>query len=42
MEDRKEKITVGVNKYVMADEKGIHFLKIDEAVEHDQIERTGR
>ena len=42
MEDRKEKVTVGVNKYVMADEKGIHFLKIDEAVEHEQIERTGR
>src|SRR5438552_7726678 len=42
MEDRREKITVGVNKYVMADEKGIHFLKIDEAVEYEQIERTGR
>ena len=42
MEDRKEKVTVGVNKYVMADEKGIHFLKIDEAVELEQIERTGR
>jgi methylmalonyl-CoA mutase, N-terminal domain len=42
MEDRREKITVGVNKYVMTDEKGIHFLKIDEAVEHDQVERTGR
>jgi methylmalonyl-CoA mutase N-terminal domain/subunit len=42
MEDRREKITIGVNKYVMADEKGIHFLKIDEAVEHEQIERTGR
>jgi methylmalonyl-CoA mutase, N-terminal domain len=42
MEDRKEKITVGVNKYVMAAEKGIHFLKIDERVELEQIERTGR
>src|SRR5437773_7700072 len=42
MEDRREKVTVGVNKYVMADEKGIHFLKIDEAVEYEQIERTGR
>ncbi len=42
MEDRKEKITVGVNKYVMAEEKGIHFLKIDEGVELEQIERTGR
>jgi methylmalonyl-CoA mutase N-terminal domain/subunit len=42
MEDRREKITVGVNKYVMTDQKDIHFLKIDEAVEHEQIERTGR
>ena len=42
MDDRKEKITVGVNKYVMAEEKGIHFLKIDERVELEQIERTGR
>ena len=42
MEDRREKVTVGVNKYVMTGEKGIHFLKIDEAVEHEQIERTGR
>ena len=42
LEDRKEKITVGVNKYVMTDEKPIHFLRIDEQVEHEQIERTGR
>jgi methylmalonyl-CoA mutase N-terminal domain/subunit len=42
MEDRKEKVTVGVNKYVMTDQKDIHFLKIDEAVELEQIERTGR
>jgi methylmalonyl-CoA mutase N-terminal domain/subunit len=42
MEDRKEKITVGVNKYVMAEEKPIHFLKIDERVELEQIERTGQ
>src|SRR5687767_2258962 len=42
MEDRKEKITVGVNKYVMAAEKGIHFLKIDERVELEQIDKVGR
>jgi methylmalonyl-CoA mutase N-terminal domain/subunit len=42
MEDRREKVTVGVNKYVMAEDKPIHFLKIDEAVELEQIERTGR
>jgi len=42
MEDRREKITVGVNKYTMTEEKPIHFLKIDERVELDQIERTGQ
>jgi methylmalonyl-CoA mutase N-terminal domain/subunit len=42
MEDRREKVTVGVNKYVMTDEKPIHFLRIDERVELEQIERTGR
>jgi methylmalonyl-CoA mutase N-terminal domain/subunit len=42
MEDRREKITVGVNKYVMTEEKPIHFLRIDERVELDQIERTGQ
>jgi methylmalonyl-CoA mutase N-terminal domain/subunit len=42
MEDRGEKVTVGVNKYVMQDEKGIHYLRIDEAVEHEQIETVTR
>jgi methylmalonyl-CoA mutase N-terminal domain/subunit len=42
MEDRGEKVTVGVNKYVMPDEKGIHYLRIDEAVEHEQIETVTR
>jgi len=42
MDDRGEKITVGVNKYVMTDEKGIHYLRIDESVELEQIERVGR
>jgi methylmalonyl-CoA mutase, N-terminal domain len=42
MDDRGEKITVGVNKYVMTDEKGIHYLRIDENVELEQIERVGR
>ena len=42
MDDRGEKITVGVNKYVMADEKGINYLRIDESVELEQIERVGR
>jgi methylmalonyl-CoA mutase, N-terminal domain len=42
MEDRGEKVTVGVNKYVMRDEKAIHYLRIDESVEVEQIERVGR
>src|SRR5262249_62239061 len=42
MEDRGEKVTVGVNKYVMQDEKPINYLRIDEQVEAEQIERTGR
>ena len=42
MDDRGEKVTVGVNKYVMQDERPINYLRIDEAVEHEQIERVGR
>jgi methylmalonyl-CoA mutase N-terminal domain/subunit len=42
LEDRGDKVTVGVNKYVMQDEKPINYLKIDERVEIEQIERTGR
>ena len=42
MDDRGEKVTVGVNKYVMTDEKPIHYLRIDEQVELEQIERVGR
>jgi len=33
---------VGVNKYVMKDEKPINYLRIDESVEAEQIERVGR
>jgi len=42
MEDRGEKVTVGVNKYVMQDEKPINYLRIDEQVETEQIARTAR
>jgi methylmalonyl-CoA mutase, N-terminal domain len=42
MEDRAQKITVGVNKYVMREDKPINFLRIDDAVETEQIERVGR
>ncbi len=41
-EDRGEKVVVGVNKYVMAEEKSIRYLRIDEAVELEQIERVRR
>ena len=42
MEDRGDKITVGVNKYVMREGKPINYLRIDERVETEQIERTAR
>jgi methylmalonyl-CoA mutase N-terminal domain/subunit len=42
MDDRGEKITVGVNRYVMPDERPINYLRIDETVELEQIERVGR
>jgi methylmalonyl-CoA mutase N-terminal domain/subunit len=42
MEDRREKVVVGVNKYTMREERPINFLRIDESVELDQIERVGR
>jgi methylmalonyl-CoA mutase N-terminal domain/subunit len=42
MDDRGEKVTVGVNKYVMTDERPINYLRIDESVELEQIERVGR
>ncbi len=42
MDDRGEKVVVGVNKYAMPEERPIHYLKIDEAVELEQIARVGR
>src|SRR5215475_10951881 len=42
MDDRGEKITVGVNKYAMKEEQSINYLRIDESVELEQIERVGR
>src|SRR6185436_11412504 len=42
MEDRGEKVVVGVNKYVMREEKPIHYLRIEERVELEQIEKVGR
>jgi methylmalonyl-CoA mutase N-terminal domain/subunit len=42
LEDRGEKVTVGVNKYAMGEEKPIHYLRIDETVELEQIDRVRR
>ena len=42
MEDRNEKVVVGVNKYAMAEERPINYLKIDAAVEHEQVEHVRR
>jgi methylmalonyl-CoA mutase, N-terminal domain len=42
MDDRGEKAVVGVNKYVMPEEKPVEYLRIDPAIEQEQIERVGR
>jgi methylmalonyl-CoA mutase N-terminal domain/subunit len=42
MDDRNEKVIVGVNKYVMAEEKPINYLRIDESVELEQIDTVRR
>jgi methylmalonyl-CoA mutase N-terminal domain/subunit len=42
LDDRGEKVIVGVNKYVMAEEKPINYLRIDERVEREQIESVQR
>jgi methylmalonyl-CoA mutase N-terminal domain/subunit len=42
MEDRGDKVVVGVNRYAMKDEKGIHYLRIDPAVEREQIDAVTR
>ena len=42
MEDRGDRTVVGVNKYVMAEEKPINYLRIDETVELEQIDKVKR
>ena len=42
MDDRGEKIVVGVYKYVMPEEKPVSYLRLDEAIEREQVERVGR
>jgi methylmalonyl-CoA mutase N-terminal domain/subunit len=39
-EDAGERVVVGVNKYVQAEAKPIHYLKIDEGLEREQIEHV--
>ncbi len=42
LEDRREKVVVGVNKYAMAEEKPISYLRIDESIEKEQVEHVKR
>jgi len=42
MDDRGEKTVVGVNKYVMVEERPLSILKIDDAIEREQVERVAR
>jgi methylmalonyl-CoA mutase N-terminal domain/subunit len=42
MDDRNDKVVVGVNKYAMAEEKPIHYLRLDESIELEQIEKVAR
>src|SRR5437867_7096196 len=42
MDDRGRKAVVGVNKYTMAEERPMEYLRLDEAVEGEQVERVGR
>ena len=42
MDDAGEKVVVGVNRYVLPEEKPVAYLRIDEAVEREQVERVRR
>src|SRR5881397_2126669 len=42
MDDRGERVVVGVNKYAMPEETPVAYLRIDEAVELEQIDRVRR
>jgi methylmalonyl-CoA mutase N-terminal domain/subunit len=42
MDDRGDKVVVGVNKYAMREERAINYLKIDESVEREQVEKVRR
>jgi methylmalonyl-CoA mutase N-terminal domain/subunit len=42
MDDRGDKVVVGVNKHVMREEKPIHYLRIDDRVELEQVAEVAR
>jgi methylmalonyl-CoA mutase N-terminal domain/subunit len=42
LDDRGDKITVGVNKYAMRETQPINYLRIDEQIEVEQIARVRR
>jgi methylmalonyl-CoA mutase N-terminal domain/subunit len=42
MDDRDEKVVVGVNKYAMTQEKPIHYLRLDESIEREQVAEVAR
>src|SRR5712664_3781315 len=42
MEDRRDKVVVGVNKYVMPDEKPVAYHKLDAAMEREGAEGIAR
>jgi methylmalonyl-CoA mutase N-terminal domain/subunit len=39
-EDAGERVVVGVNRYVQADEKPITYLRLDDTLEREQVERV--
>jgi methylmalonyl-CoA mutase N-terminal domain/subunit len=39
-EDAGERVVVGVNKYVQAEEKPIGYLRLDEQIESERVERV--
>jgi methylmalonyl-CoA mutase N-terminal domain/subunit len=39
-EDSGERVVVGVNRYVQPDQKPISYLRLDEALERDQVEHV--
>src|SRR4029078_12645025 len=42
MDDRGQKTVVGVNKYVMPEEKPVEYLRIDRAIATQQLPRVVR